>query len=126
MDWEEEREEKKTRVQYWEFGCEKLHSGGACFEMDLAAAVHWCMLVRNYLAVAIFSFATYKNTHTHSHTRNIQPRKLFNLCQFMCLDRDGDGSISTEECMEMIMHRYKLLLLQYLGHCMSDECRSPG
>ena len=34
-----------------------------------------------------------------------QPRKLFNLCQFMCLDRDGDGSISTEECMEMIMHR---------------------
>eukprot|EP00277_Geminigera_cryophila_P012004 CAMPEP_0179452364 /NCGR_PEP_ID=MMETSP0799-20121207/36243_1 /TAXON_ID=46947 /ORGANISM="Geminigera cryophila, Strain CCMP2564" /LENGTH=192 /DNA_ID=CAMNT_0021248199 /DNA_START=81 /DNA_END=659 /DNA_ORIENTATION=+ len=35
-----------------------------------------------------------------------EPRKLFNLCQFMCLDRDGDGSISTEECMEMIMHRY--------------------
>jgi hypothetical protein len=36
-----------------------------------------------------------------------EPRKLFNLCQFMCLDRDGDGSISTEECMEMIMHRYQ-------------------
>jgi len=40
-----------------------------------------------------------------------QPRKLFNLCQFMCLDRDGDGSISTEECMEMIMHRLALLFL---------------
>jgi len=62
-----------------------------------------------------------------------EPRKLFNLCQFMVLDRDGDGSVSpsptsqsvrqpmllalttqhvvhiqvsTEECMEMIMHRY--------------------
>mmetsp|Transcript_41832 Transcript_41832/g.65359 ORF Transcript_41832/g.65359 Transcript_41832/m.65359 type:complete len:200 (+) Transcript_41832:120-719(+) len=35
-----------------------------------------------------------------------EPKKLFNLCQFMVLDRDGDGSISSEECMEMIMHRY--------------------
>ncbi|KAJ1472006.1 hypothetical protein T484DRAFT_1639238, partial [Baffinella frigidus] len=35
-----------------------------------------------------------------------EPKKLFNLCQFMCLDRDGDGSISSEECMEMIMHRF--------------------
>jgi len=35
-----------------------------------------------------------------------EPKKLFNLCQFMCMDKDGDGSISSEECMEMIMHRY--------------------
>lgn len=35
-----------------------------------------------------------------------EPRKLFNVCQFMCLDRDGDGCMSHEECMEMIMHRY--------------------
>ena len=35
-----------------------------------------------------------------------EPRKLFNLCQYMCLDRDGDGSITSEECMEMIMHRF--------------------
>ena len=26
--------------------------------------------------------------------------------QYMCLDRDGDGSITSEECMEMIMHRF--------------------
>jgi Ca2+-binding EF-hand superfamily protein len=35
-----------------------------------------------------------------------EPKKLFNLFQYMCLDRDGDGSITSEECMEMIMHRF--------------------
>jgi hypothetical protein len=35
-----------------------------------------------------------------------EPKKLFNVCQFICLDRDDDGAISTDECMEMIVHRY--------------------
>jgi len=35
-----------------------------------------------------------------------EPKKLFNVCQFVSLDRDGDGRVSTEECMEMIVHRY--------------------
>eukprot|EP00294_Goniomonas_avonlea_P012063 CAMPEP_0114560592 /NCGR_PEP_ID=MMETSP0114-20121206/11540_1 /TAXON_ID=31324 /ORGANISM="Goniomonas sp, Strain m" /LENGTH=200 /DNA_ID=CAMNT_0001746145 /DNA_START=23 /DNA_END=625 /DNA_ORIENTATION=+ len=35
-----------------------------------------------------------------------EPKKLFNVCQFMTIDLNGDGEVSTEECMEMIMHRY--------------------
>jgi hypothetical protein len=35
-----------------------------------------------------------------------EPKKLFNISQFICLDREDDGAISTDECMEMIVHRY--------------------
>ncbi len=36
----------------------------------------------------------------------LEPRKLYNVCQFLSLDRNGDGTVSTEECMEMILQRY--------------------
>lgn len=35
-----------------------------------------------------------------------EPKKLFNVSQFLSLDRDGDGHVSTEECMEMVVHHY--------------------
>eukprot|EP00960_Hanusia_phi_P076900 768627-Hanusia_phi.AAC.2 len=38
------------------------------------------------------------------------------FCQFMTLDRDGDGSISTEECMEMIIHRFGRQKLEEVFH----------
>ncbi|EKX37503.1 hypothetical protein GUITHDRAFT_144936 [Guillardia theta CCMP2712] len=45
-----------------------------------------------------------------------EPKKLYNVCQFMTLDRDGDGSISTEECMEMIIHRFGRQKLEEVFH----------
>ena len=38
--------------------------------------------------------------------KGLEPRKLFNLTEFMMVDKDGSGSIDLDECMEILFRRY--------------------
>ena len=36
----------------------------------------------------------------------LEPSQLFSVVQFMMFDKDGGGTVSADECMEMIYMRY--------------------
>ena len=38
--------------------------------------------------------------------KGLEPRKLFNLAEFMMVDKDCSGSIDLDECMEILFRRY--------------------
>ena len=35
-----------------------------------------------------------------------EPKRLFNLVEFMIHDKDGSGNVNEDECMEILYHRY--------------------
>ena len=35
-----------------------------------------------------------------------EPSRLFNLVEFMICDKDGGGTMSEDECMEILYHRF--------------------
>mgnify|MGYP002051755806 CR=1 FL=1 len=38
--------------------------------------------------------------------KGLEPRKLFNLAEFMMVDKDCSGSIDIDECMEILYRRF--------------------
>lgn len=35
-----------------------------------------------------------------------EPKRLYNLIEFMVCDKDGGGTMSEDECMEILFHRF--------------------
>tara|TARA_B110001452_G_scaffold194785_1_gene164790 strand:- start:231 stop:920 length:690 start_codon:yes stop_codon:yes gene_type:complete len=44
--------------------------------------------------------------HVRHDKKGLEPRKMFNLAEFMMVDKDGSGSIDLDECMEILFRRY--------------------
>lgn len=42
----------------------------------------------------------------------VEPRRLYNVVEFMIYDKDGSGKVSFEECMEIMYRRFGRKMLE--------------
>jgi hypothetical protein len=62
-----------------------------------------------------------------------EPTRMYNLIEFMVCDKDGGGTMSEDECMEILFHRFGACQQQLMCHtCLffsmyvCNTCKNPN